>query len=137
MFKETRQGWLVVGALFVSLFFVWGAANAGPVFFVPLLKEFGWSRERLSTLFGASALATGASGPFIGWLLDRIEARIVMVTGSVICGAAFLLASRVHSFGLMPSAYAVLGAGIGTATVLHAGSASAGRSAASAGSSGR
>jgi MFS family permease len=120
MFKETRQGWLVVGALFVSLFFVWGAANAGPVFFVPLLKEFGWSRERLSTLFGASALATGASGPLVGWLLDRVDARKVIAAGALLTIAGLLALSRVHSYPAFLAIYVLLGAGGAASTMLPA-----------------
>jgi nitrate/nitrite transporter NarK len=98
MIKETRQGWFVVAALFVALFFVWGAANAGPVFFVPLLKEFGWSRERLSTLFGASVLATGVAAPIVGWMLDRVDARHVIAGGAALTVAALVALSRAHSY---------------------------------------
>ena len=40
----------------------------------------------------------GACGPFIGWLVDRIEARRVMLLGAIVAGAGFLAASRVHSY---------------------------------------
>jgi MFS family permease len=120
MIRETRQGWLVVAALFVSLFFVWGSANAGPVFFVPLLKEFGWSRERLSTLFGASVLASGVAGPIIGWMLDRIDARHVIAGGATVTFCGLLAISRAHSYPAFLAIFVMMGAGGAAATMLPA-----------------
>jgi MFS family permease len=120
MIKETRQGWLVVAALFVSLFFVWGSANAGPVFFVPLLKEFGWSRERLSTLFGASVLASGVAGPIIGWMLDRVDARHVIAGGATVTVCALLAVSRAHSYPAFLAIFVMMGVGVAAATMLPA-----------------
>jgi MFS family permease len=51
-------------------------------------------------------------------LLDRVEARIVMVAGVVMTGASFLICSRVDSFGPLFAAYVLLGVGIGASTLL-------------------
>src|SRR5262249_22583412 len=56
------------------------------VFFTPLLRQFGWGRAQLSTLQGSLAISAGISAPLIGWLLDRVEARIVMVVGAAFAG---------------------------------------------------
>jgi MFS family permease len=120
MIKETRQGWMVVAALFVALFFVWGSANAGPVFFVPLLKEFGWSRERLSTLFGASVLASGVAGPVIGWMLDRVDARYVIAGGAALATGALAALSQAHSYPAFLAIFVAMGVGVAAATMLPA-----------------
>ena len=39
----------------------------------------------------------GATVIPVGWLLDRVEARIVMISGAIAAGAAFLIASRSNS----------------------------------------
>ncbi len=120
MTQRERQGWIIVASLFVTLLLVFGSGyNTGGLFFPHLLKYFGWKRAQLSTLQGAALpLSAGLSAPLIGWLLDRVEARIVMVAGTVLTAAAFLIASRVDSFGPLFGAYVMLGVGIGAATLL-------------------
>jgi hypothetical protein len=51
MTNRERQRWIIVGAIFVTMFFIWGAINCGAVFFVPVLTHFGWTRARLSVAF--------------------------------------------------------------------------------------
>src|SRR5262245_62399428 len=81
--ETSRRQCLVVAALFFTLFFIFGSGyNTAGVFFTPVIKSFGWSRARMSTLQTALALAAGVSIPLIGWLLDRIEARVMMAAGA-------------------------------------------------------
>ena len=117
--ETPRRAWLVAGALFVTLFFIFGSGyNTASVFFTPIIRTFGWSRARLSSLQTALAIATGLSVPLIGWILDRIEARIVMACGAVVAAAGFVVASQAHSYGAMIAAYLLIGLGIGAATLL-------------------
>lgn len=120
MTQRERQGWIIVASLFVVLMFVFGSGyNTGGLFFPHLLKHFGWPRAQLSTLQGlALPISAGISAPLIGWLLDRFEARIVMVAGAIMTGVSFLIASRVDSFGPLFGAYVLLGVGIGASTLL-------------------
>jgi MFS family permease len=118
--RETaRRSLMVVAALFFTLFFIWGSGyNTAGVFFTPLIRSFGWSRARLSTLQTALALAAGVSVPFIGWILDRVEARFVIAAGALTAGAGFVAASMAYSYGAMIAAYLLIGLGIGGATLL-------------------
>jgi sugar phosphate permease len=119
MSKRERQGWLIVASLFVTLCFVFGSGyNTSGVFFTPLLKYFKWSRAQLSTLTGVLAISAGLSAPLVGYLLDRVEARVLIIAGAVAAAVAFLLASRANSFAPMLGAYMLLGVGIGSATLL-------------------
>src|SRR5260370_8384567 len=118
MTRQERQGWLVVASLFVTLFLIFGSGyNTAGVFFTPLLKQFGWSRARLSLLTTTLALSAGLSVPLIGWLLDRVEARVVMTVGALLAGVSFLMASQINSFAPLLAAYVVLGVGIAAATL--------------------
>jgi MFS transporter, OFA family, oxalate/formate antiporter len=97
--KEAPGAWLIVAVLFVSWFVVWGGgANTGAVFFTPVLKHFGWTRARLSGGYAASALSAGVFGLAVGWLLDRVDARKVMVAGVAIVASGYILLTRTHSF---------------------------------------
>jgi sugar phosphate permease len=119
MTKRERQGWIIVACLFVTLCLVFGSGyNTAGVFFTPLLKYFGWSRAQLSTLTGILAISAGLSAPLVGYLLDRVEARVLIVAGAIAAAAAFFWASRVNSFSPMLGAYLLLGVGIGAATLL-------------------
>lgn len=119
MNAKERRGWLVVVALFVTLFLVFGSGyNTAGVFFTPVLQYFGWSRTRLSSLQTALAVTAGLSVPVVGWLLDRVEARSVIGVGITLAAGGFLLAGQAHTFRAMLAAYVLLGLGIGTATLL-------------------
>ncbi|MGD0118814.1 MAG: MFS transporter [Candidatus Binatus sp.] len=120
MTERERQGWVIVASLFVVLVFIFGSGyNTGGLFFAHLLKYFGWPRAQLSTLQGlALPISAGLAAPLIGWLLDRVEARVVMVAGVIMTGTSFLIASRVDSFGPLFGAYVLLGVGIGASTLL-------------------
>jgi MFS family permease len=117
--QEAPGAWLIVGVLFVSWFFVWGGgANTGAVFFTPVLKHFGWSRARLSFGYAAAALSAGATGPIVGWLLDRIDARKVMVGGVAILASGYIVLTRTHTFPQFFICNLVMGVGFVASTAI-------------------
>jgi MFS family permease len=119
MNQRERQGWFIVATLFLVLFLIVGAAYGTIGVFVPaLLKAFpDWSRAKVSLLPSVMAFSAGAAVLPIGWLLDRVEARIVMTFGAIAAGGAFLIASRSDSFAPLIAAYLLLGVGLSGATV--------------------
>src|SRR3984893_441356 len=121
MTQQERQGWVLVGGLFVALLLIFGSGyNTAPIFLPALIKFFGWKRAEVSLLPSALAASAGVSVIVVGWLLDRFEARVVMIAGALMSGTAFIIASRVNSIGPMIGAYALLGVGITAGTVLPA-----------------
>ncbi len=118
MTLQEKHGWLIVASLFVALLAIAGSGyNTTPVFLPALLKAFGWSRARVSLLPSVAALTWGILVFPVGWLLDRVEARLVMVAGAVAAGMGFILASRADSFAPMLIAYMMLGTGIAAGTI--------------------
>ena len=121
MSGQERQGWIIVAGLFVTLLLIFGSGvHTSGVFITPLLKYFGWSRTKVSGLPSVFALSVGLSAPLIGWLLDRIETRVVMAAGALVAAASFVIASRSNSYPPMLVAYVVLGVGVCAATFLPA-----------------
>lgn len=122
MTQHERRGWLIVAALFVTLVLVFGGGyDTVPVFLPALLRGFpNWSRAEVSLLPSVLALSAGISVLPVGWLVDRIEARLVMIAGAFLAAGSFLLASAAHSLPTMMGAYLVLGVGISAGTVLPA-----------------
>jgi MFS family permease len=122
MTQQERRGWFIVASLFIVLFLIFGSGYDTVGIFVPaLLRAFPhWSRAEVSLLPSVLALSAGVSVLPIGWLLDRIEARLVMIFGAIASGSAFWIVSRSSELLPMMAAYLLLGIGISAATVLPA-----------------
>jgi len=122
MTERERRGWFIVAALFVTLVLVFGGGyDTVPVFLPALLRGFpSWSRAEVSLLPSVLALSAGISVLPVGWLVDRIEARLVIIAGALLAAGSFLLASAAHSLTTMMAAYLILGLGISAGTVLPA-----------------
>jgi MFS family permease len=119
MTQRDRQGWMVVASVAAVNFIVMGPSiGTIGIFFTPLIKEFGWSRQHVSLMATAFLVAMGVINPGVGWLLDRIPARIPVSIGAALAGAAFLLASRAHSLQALIICYALAGLGVGASTIL-------------------
>jgi len=113
MDKQERRGWLIVASLFTGLLTVYGATtDSFGVFFMPLVREFGWSHARVSILAAAMSTSPVVAMPLAGWLLDRIEARFLIGTGILIIGLSLLCVSQVHSFGLLLLLFLLIGVGL-------------------------
>ena len=120
MTQRERRGWFIVAAVFVTLVLVFGSGyDTVPVFLPALLRGFPkWSRAEVSLLPSVLALSAGISVLPVGWLIDRIEARLVIIAGALVAAGSFFLASAAHSLATMIAAYFILGVGISAGTVL-------------------
>jgi MFS family permease len=89
------RGWPLLAAAFIT--FAVGAAcmHSYTVFLIAFIEAFGWSRGESSVAYSVSQLVTGATSPLVGFLVDRLGPRRLILIGG------FLLAA-----GLLASAYA-------------------------------
>ena len=122
MTVQERRGWIIVGSLSIVLLLIAGSgANTFGVFLPTLLKAFPhWSRARVALLPSALFFAWGVSVIPVGWLLDRVEARIMIIVGAFAAAGAFLIVSQSNSLGPMLAAYSLLGLGISAGTLAPA-----------------
>ena len=118
MTEHDGRRWVIVGALFATLFLIWGPLNAGGVFFVPVITHFGWSRGFFSLLVGVGPLAAGASSPAAGWLMDRIDARKVMIAGASMVALGYVALSRANSALEFLLIFILLGVGVTASTII-------------------
>lgn len=118
MTHEERRKWIIVGAIFVTMFFIWGGINSGAVFFVPVVKYFGWSRAKLSVALSIGWVTGGAAGPLIGWLADRINPKKMMVIGAAVTGLLWFALSRATTFSEFLLINGVFGISVGAATTI-------------------
>lgn len=84
-------GWKVAFASGVGVFVSFASllVYTFGVFLKPLADEFGWSREAVSAAFGIAAMTVAVCSPPLGYLLDRVSPRRVIVPCLTIFGCAF------------------------------------------------
>ena len=89
--RVSSKTYIVITA-FLSLFAIVGIAYYGlPFFFDFMTKDFGWSH---TTVTSGNALGKLLIGPLFGFiagsLIDRFGPRLMMLTGSLLMGAALI-----------------------------------------------
>ena len=81
------------------------------IFLKPVTEEFGWSRQSASLAFGIAAMMLAACSPALGYLLDRVGARRVILPCMAVFGCAFAsLALLTHQIWHLYVIFAILGA---------------------------
>ena len=106
--SRAYYGWVVVAVAFVSLLISLGIRFTYSVFFVALTREFGWDRASTSGIFSVSLLLFAVIGPLLGYLLDRLGARAMFVTGSAILALGLFLSGTTQSLLQMMVYYAII-----------------------------
>ena len=119
MTKQERTAWTLAAALFVSLFFIWGVAyDCFPILLPSIRGQFNLSREQIGWVPAAQALAALMFAPMVGWLLDRVQAQIVMSVGVVLTAIGIAMMARAGSFQGVIAGSAFTGAGLSASTIL-------------------
>jgi MFS family permease len=88
---------IAVGVTFVTLGLTYGVWYSYSVFLVALLREFGWSRSVVAGAFSIFVMVHGMSGPALGWLVERLGPRRVIMAGAGLIAAGLLLAAETHA----------------------------------------
>ena len=85
------EGWRVAVASAVGVFVSFASLfiYTFGIFLKPLAAEFGWSRAAVSAGFGIAAMTVAVCSPPLGYLLDRISPRRILVPCMAVFGCAF------------------------------------------------
>jgi sugar phosphate permease len=113
--KSSRffYGWWVVAACFSISLFIHGIIGFGFTALIePLSSKFGWSYTQISFAGSLRGLEVGLLAPVIGLLIDRWGTRIFIMSGTVLCGLAMLLLSRVSSLSMFYVSFALIALGM-------------------------
>ena len=99
--KHTRlfYGWwiVIVGCILDAV--KGGTFNSGfSLYFLPVLTELNLSRAATSLPFSLAKLESALQGPLIGYLIDRFDLRVMLVSGTILAGGGFILLSFTHSY---------------------------------------
>lgn len=117
--NERKSAALVVVALWLCLALLWGATmSTNGMFYRPVSAAFHTSRATVSML--SSLLAFGLCGGSLlsGWLLGLLDARRIMMAGTVLLALAYLCASQAASFELLLACHVLMGFGVGICTLI-------------------
>lgn len=115
------QGWRVVVASSVGVFFASSFFMTFALLLRPLSDEFSWSRESISYAFGAMTLSVAVSIPLMGHLVDRLGPTWIAGPSLMLAGVAFASLS-VLTAGLwhLYAVYIAIGLGFaGTSPVVY------------------
>jgi len=111
--KKIFYGWWVVLASTILFFTSGGIWLYGfTVFFNPIRNAFGWTAAITSIAFTMQRLQGGILSPIVGFLVDKVGPRKLMVSGWGIVGLGFLLMSRIESLWAFYGSFLILGIGI-------------------------
>jgi sugar phosphate permease len=116
---EVFHGWYIVAVCFVVNFIVFGiSVNTFTVYVKPIEAEMGWLRGEISLAITLAALAMGLAAPFLGRLIDRVGARVVMAAGATVVGVTLMLLAQAQSLSYFYAIFVVSGVGQGAATLI-------------------
>jgi len=107
-------GWVIVAVAFVTLGMAFGVWYSFSVFFLAVIKEFGWTRAAASSIYSVFILSQALIGPLAGHLQDRFGPRKTIPFGTLLLSMSLILTSQAQSLWQYRMAYGVLaGAGVG------------------------
>ncbi len=91
-------GWWVVFASASIVFLTGGTFFYGfGALFNPVSDEFGWSKASVSFAFSLRSEVGGIAAPVVGFLVDRVGSRRLMMIGVSLVALGFVLLSRIQS----------------------------------------
>ena len=88
--QRSARRWGVVIACAALMAMSSGAFYTASVFFVAIIKEFGWNYASTASIFSLFTVLYGAWGILIGHLVDRFGPRSVVLGGGLLLSLALL-----------------------------------------------
>ena len=91
-------GWIIVVTSFIALALIYSLQYSFSVFFVALIKEFGWSRSIGAGAFSLFSIFSSLSGPLVGSLISSLGLQRVLLLGSLVMGVGLVLCSFIQTW---------------------------------------
>ena len=105
-------GWIIVGTALVMMLVAYGIWWSFSLFYVQILKEFGWSRGNTATIFTVGSMVYGFGSLVAGALVDRFGPRKLFPFACFLIAAGCLvnfLAQKLWHFYLAYGVFIGLG----------------------------
>ena len=117
MVKNVFYGWWIVLACFLINLYVGGVAFFGfTAFFEPIQRDFGWNYTQISFASSLRGLEMGIFAPLVGYFVDRLGARKLLLVGSITIGFGLLLLSLTRSLSMFYASFLLVALGAGGCT---------------------
>ena len=110
--RRFYYGWVIVGLAMLSMAYWFGLRTTFSVFFVALIDQFHWGRADAAAALSIAMVAYMVMAPVVGFLVDRIGPRKVMLPGIALTGLGLLLCTQIETLTQFYFFYGVV-AGIG------------------------
>lgn len=95
-------GWYIVGIAAISVFFSGpGQTYSVSVFIDAYIKDFGWGRSEVSTIYSGATLAAGLCMFFVGRFIDRFGQRNMLISVSILLALACFWNSMVTNLAML------------------------------------
>ena len=114
--RSNPRGWLVVAVAFTALSLGFSSRATLGLMIPAWEKEFGWSREFLSSGGAIMLVVMAIVAPLAGNLIDRFGPRWLFATGTLIFGGALVATSVMSTRWEFVLVYCIL-AGVGYSTM--------------------
>ena len=112
-------GWIIVGLALLANGMSSGPVWSGVGVWIKALElHFGWSRAQLTGAFSMAQLEGSIIGPLMGYLIDRLGPRRMVLMGLIITGLGFLLFSRTNNIFIFYLSYGMIMLGTAAGTWL-------------------
>lgn len=112
-------GWVIVGLALVGNGMSSGPVWSGVGVWIKALElHFGWSRAQLTGAFSMAQLEGSIIGPLMGYLVDKLGPRHMVMIGFIITGLGFLLFSQTNSIIIFYVSYGMIMLGTAAGTWL-------------------
>jgi len=85
-----RPAWVVLGGAFGAFTLSAALMHSYPVYLVAFIADFGWSRAETSIAYSVSQFVGGTSSPLVGYLVDRLGSRRLVLLGAGLLVAGLL-----------------------------------------------
>ena len=118
--RRVFYGWWIVGSGFLLMLFSTGVGFYGFSAFVgPIANSVaGGSREAIGLAVSIQRAESGVLGPIVGFMVDRVGPRLVLLVGFTIGGTGFILVSLAQELWQFYAAYFFLALGLGAGSFL-------------------
>jgi sugar phosphate permease len=110
-------GWWIVVALFFVAAYITGIVFFGfTAILDPIAYEFGWSYAQISFAASLRGIESGLLSPLVGWLIDRMGPRKLLVSGVFFTGVGLLFLSRINTLAGFYGAFFLISIGLSICT---------------------
>jgi MFS family permease len=99
IFSKLYYGWFMVGIVSAMRMLGGGLHGYGfTVFFLPVSEDLGLNRAQTSLAFSLARAEGAIEAPVVGYLVDRLGPKPLMVTAALFAGVGYIALSWINSY---------------------------------------